>query len=474
LYCVIRDFVLDESDNIYAIVFFDIPGEQTINGKTYYAGYNLVKINPQSEIIWTKKLDNRAETAYSSTYTHYIGYKNGNLYVLGTYIGFLDLENQYHFVSQEYYQCFMWEYRSGSDYFIAKYDTTGVLQNAASFGEDYPDELIGMTIDDNENIYFAGWSDQFPCVASYSHITKLDSNLNVQWVDTLTRDMDWDSPAYVPMNIHFSNNGNLYVWNNALANILDTLTNGMIGIDTTPSPYLIEVNPIDGTILRNLSININSFETSYANTKSRYVNGYIDDFGNNLIVHTAKSTVVEDTQGYYDYAYQNLILYRINLTDFSANTIQEFNAIPNNEQYAMPGSIIVEEPFIYLSGNLGENPLDIYGTSIRTTAPFLNAGCTDVFYCKIDMSTYLNNSGIEENYLANNFITVFPNPVSEKLFVKSNSKIHTIEVFSINGTKIISSTYNNFCDISMLPNGMYFVQIYSDNSIKSAKFIVNH
>ncbi|MDP2687218.1 MAG: T9SS type A sorting domain-containing protein [Aequorivita sp.] len=70
---------------------------------------------------------------------------------------------------------------------------------------------------------------------------------------------------------------------------------------------------------------------------------------------------------------------------------------------------------------------------------------------------------------------IFPNPVSETLFI--SSKIETIEklaVYSINGSLMFSKTNNPASiDVSLLSNGIYFLEIISEKEKSIRKFIKN-
>ncbi|MDR3218091.1 MAG: T9SS type A sorting domain-containing protein [Dysgonamonadaceae bacterium] len=460
------NLTLDDENNIYGLVYINGGSsvqEYQIEDKTVYSGLNLMKINPQGEVLWNKKIGENVINENAC-----IDYKNGNLYIMGTYIDSLNLDNQFTFISQKYYQCYMWMYQSGTDYFIAKYDTNGVLKNATSFGEDYPDDIISMEIDDSENIYFTGVSDNFPCVSSYTHITKLDSCLNFQWISTLSHDVD--SPVYIPMNIHYSKNGKIYLWNIEI----DNISNGVF-VTANKSPCLMEIDKENGQILRKLSIETSLGTTDFVSIIRYFINGFIDDFGNDLIVHTAVSNkliIGNDTTSLKEFNH-TFVLLRINLADFSATFIKKFEGETNGRHFwNVPGKIITDEQYIYFSGEFGENPLAIYDATITNmSANYLIYG-TDVFFCKIDMSSYLNGLGIQNYQSHTNRVLVFPNPVSEILYIQTESEILNLKIFSIDGKNVFSSAKTNKVDVSKLKKGLYFINIRTDKGTEAVKIIV--
>lgn len=84
----------------------------------------------------------------------------------------------------------------------------------------------------------------------------------------------------------------------------------------------------------------------------------------------------------------------------------------------------------------------------------------------------LNNessTALSEGLPKNDFI-LFPNPVTNTIFIKtSKEKLKTITVYSIFGEKIIHETHTNKIDISYLKSGMYFIKINNNQTIKFIK-----
>lgn len=78
----------------------------------------------------------------------------------------------------------------------------------------------------------------------------------------------------------------------------------------------------------------------------------------------------------------------------------------------------------------------------------------------------------------NNYVSVYPNPASDRLNVKflENNKDFTFSVINSIGQKILVKGIdrnNGSIDISSLENGMYFLQIFSNSKlVGNAKFIV--
>jgi len=79
-----------------------------------------------------------------------------------------------------------------------------------------------------------------------------------------------------------------------------------------------------------------------------------------------------------------------------------------------------------------------------------------------------------ENFLSINELNIYPNPASNFIEVAVNNKqLANIKVFDVLGNELLQ-TQKKQIDISILPNGVYFVQIETNNSVMSKKIIVQH
>jgi hypothetical protein len=238
----------------------------------------------------------------------------------------------------------------------------------------------------------------------------------------------------------------------------------------------MEMDKNNGQILRSLSINTTSLETDYISVSKRYVNGFMDDFGNHLIVHTAflDSLILGNNTVYSREGYQNLVLLKINLTDLSVSLIEKIGGGGSERYYwDMPGKVIVKEPNIYFTGEFGENPLEVFGVQIPNMS--VNIFDTNVFFCKVDMSSHLENSAIIDSKHVNENLIIYPNPVSDLLYIKTESEIlMDVKIFTIDGKIIPSTTNAPILDVSNLSNGIYFIRIQTNHGYKSGKFMIKH
>lgn len=85
--------------------------------------------------------------------------------------------------------------------------------------------------------------------------------------------------------------------------------------------------------------------------------------------------------------------------------------------------------------------------------------------------------GVEE-IENNNLVLLYPNPVKEKLSIKINqiSPTQKIQIISYDGQVLYenNSFQDNYIDIKLLTDGLYFLKYSDSKSFSLKKFIVNH
>lgn len=74
------------------------------------------------------------------------------------------------------------------------------------------------------------------------------------------------------------------------------------------------------------------------------------------------------------------------------------------------------------------------------------------------------------NELTEIAVTVYPNPVSNVLNVKTEANIESIELVSLSGTRLMSTT-NSEINVSSLSKGSYFVKIVTDQGVVVRSFV---
>ncbi|WP_138434475.1 T9SS type A sorting domain-containing protein [Winogradskyella algicola] len=102
------------------------------------------------------------------------------------------------------------------------------------------------------------------------------------------------------------------------------------------------------------------------------------------------------------------------------------------------------------------------------------SGNTRFFNTTIDLGAYEYNStlGIDAVSLNANSVKLYPNPVSDRLFIKSTEQVKNISIYNINGQLVKQAIEtSNGIDVSVLPSGLYMIQINTSNNSINQKFL---
>ncbi len=119
------------------------------------------------------------------------------------------------------------------------------------------------------------------------------------------------------------------------------------------------------------------------------------------------------------------------------------------------------------TGNLSQ--LELYIRNDNT-----NAGSTSGTFTINYIEFYYDASlGLDDNIYGNeNSISLFPNPVSEMLSIKSSSRINKLVVFNLLGQKVMVRENTNSLNVNKLKPGAYILKIVDENdSVSTKKFI---
>jgi hypothetical protein len=96
----------------------------------------------------------------------------------------------------------------------------------------------------------------------------------------------------------------------------------------------------------------------------------------------------------------------------------------------------------------------------------------DVTGCTVELDSICvdNISSVRENILTD--INLYPNPAQDFLQIRHNEELMNghIEIFSTNGVRVLVQKDINYIDISMLPGGLYFILLQSEQGVYKGKF----
>ena len=166
--------------------------------------------------------------------------------------------------------------------------------------------------------------------------------------------------------------------------------------------------------------------------------------------------------------------YTTNLLTFSL-TPQISNPITNNLSdttlwYKISGTFTSNGTEEYITiGNFTDNP--------NSTSGYIG-GVSSATYYYIDSITVCPCTLTNINEFTNNQISIFPNPVSEFLFIKAsyNPKIRNIIMYNNLGQRILitDAIENNKIDLRSVPNGLYFLEVLSESKPYYDKILIRH
>ena len=479
---------VDKNNNIYTLL--SRPGEYggftTVNGINIYNGISLLKINSQGNVEWDIKIGGQASGVN-------ILYKNDFLYILGQFYGEISIKDEITLNSQQYWDCFSWIYRTGEDFYVAKFNIDGNLVDAKNFGEDYPDYVTSVTIDNNENIYLTGGSDFHSCTTRYTHITKVNSNLDIEWKKEISKEENSSQLIY-PSNIYYSQNGKIYLWGyNRLSIIhpdytIPESTCSDLSTNQGFSSNLLEFNATTGNFLKYKSYTtctINPIWQVSGTVSTTLMNkgSMIDLNDNELIVFTSFNRPIEFNNGLYEPTHQisqydeffyeeNLLLFKVDKQTLDSDYIVSFSGELSN-QYAEkskdnPGPILLDDNSLYITASFQENPIYIFNGTINNNSGNNNS---DVLVSKIDLQNVLS---IHDHYRLTTLST-YPNPVKNELNYSTKNEIKNIKIYSTEGKLVMNYLpigNNNKIDLSNLKKGVYFGHFFSKNNTMSIKKII--
>jgi hypothetical protein len=132
------------------------------------------------------------------------------------------------------------------------------------------------------------------------------------------------------------------------------------------------------------------------------------------------------------------------------------------------GESVETWPFSYTdSGDSGICQLGLLNFFAGSAMP----NTPGTYYVDDFVFTQLSTTGIEA-YSNNSSIRLYPNPATDMLNIRSDNEILKASIMNIDGqvVKSISGNFNNI-GISDLSNGLYFVNICTENGTETLKFI---
>lgn len=101
------------------------------------------------------------------------------------------------------------------------------------------------------------------------------------------------------------------------------------------------------------------------------------------------------------------------------------------------------------------------------------SGNNRIFNSTIDLGAYEYDStlSVDAVSLSTNSIKLYPNPATDVVNIKTNQTIENVSVFNVNGQKVLEIANQSQINISNIPTGMYFLNINTNQSNQTIKFL---
>ena len=95
----------------------------------------------------------------------------------------------------------------------------------------------------------------------------------------------------------------------------------------------------------------------------------------------------------------------------------------------------------------------------------------DVLYYSILWLKHQSQSQIQTSAEEPDRLAIFPNPVRNNLYIRTNTHINTIRIYNLHGQLIKATSHTSTIDVSGLLSGTYILEITTSNSVIRQKFI---
>ncbi|MEK6616209.1 MAG: T9SS type A sorting domain-containing protein, partial [Bacteroidota bacterium] len=138
--------------------------------------------------------------------------------------------------------------------------------------------------------------------------------------------------------------------------------------------------------------------------------------------------------------------------------------------YDEANSVTADASGNIIAAGFFKSPTITFGSTTLTNT----GNSPDMFIVKLSSST-----GINEWTIDNLQWSVFPNPTSGKVEVRSEKlEVRSIEITNLLGEKVFQSQYSipntqYLIDLSSQPNGIYFLTIKTSQGTANKKLIIN-
>ena len=150
-----------------------------------------------------------------------------------------------------------------------------------------------------------------------------------------------------------------------------------------------------------------------------------------------------------------------NVTSIPNNTFSGCSNIAKITSYPCPRPIIYNNTFHGVNKSIV--PVHVYCHCLDT---YQNDSFWNEFKNYNECITNINEPTAQK-------IKIYPNPTKSELFIKSESQIKKVEVYSLTGALLLSeNNFNEKISVSALARGVYMVKIFTGSEVVIKKVVV--
>ncbi len=166
-----------------------------------------------------------------------------------------------------------------------------------------------------------------------------------------------------------------------------------------------------------------------------------------------------------------------------------FNSNFNHDISAWDISNVTDMYRIFLESDLSTYNYDLIlnGWAQQSVQSDVQIGEVDAYYCNgadarqiliddfgwliIDSGLDCSTAGVEDENLLT--ITIYPNPVKDKLYIQGLSNTSKVSIYNVLGKLVLSETTKSEIDVDNLQSGIYIIKIVDEQKEIIRKFIKN-
>jgi len=460
----ITDIAEDKYGNLYftgnysGTLDFD-PGIGVYNLTSLgFIDYFILKLNSEGNFLWAKSMGGIGNDEGSSIYVD----ENLNIYTAGLFNYTVDFDPNMgvsNLTSDAY-----------ADAFIQKLDSTGNLVWVHGYGGWDHDEA-SLISDGKDGLYVFGvFSGNVDFNFSLgidtingnvdAYILKIDTNASFKWV----KYFDGPTTREIITDMGIDKNGNIYM-------------TGLLGNHSGPGGAIVDFDPSNAVVNGINSGEEDIFEVSLDSEGNfrwlnKIGNAYndrasevaLDDFGNVFFVGTYEASVDFDT-GLGADILNSSIGTRLYLHAVDTNGLHKW-VLNYGERWGSTGYIAIDNSNKLVLNGSFRQIADFDPNSGSFILPY-QGGFADGYILKFNSSPV----GIEQKKHSN-YVNIFPNPVLDVIYIKSEKEIQLIEIIDLTGRKVfVELSSNNKIRVSDLSPGVYILKATFKEEVSTHKFI---